>query len=53
MRIKVRAGDAMKDIPPEELDKLFAEFRRIKRQYGSWELVHVISSGGDEVHITL
>ena len=47
------AGDAMKNIPPEALDRLFAEFRRIKRRYGSWELVHVISSDGEEVHITL
>ena len=47
------AGDAMKNIPPEALDRLFGEFRRIKRRYGSWELVHVISSDGDEVHITL
>ena len=47
------AGDAMKNIPPEALDRLFGEFRRIKRRYGSWELVHVISSDGEEVHITL
>ena len=47
------AGDAMQDIPPEALDRLFAEVRRIKRKYRAWELVHVISSDGDEVHITL
>lgn len=47
------AGDAMKDIPPEALDRLFAEFRRIKRQYGHWDLVEVQSSDGEEVSITL
>ncbi len=47
------AGDAMKDIPPEALKKLFAEFRRIKRIHGRWELVEVRSADGHEVHITL
>ena len=47
------AGDAMKDIPPEALKRLFAEFRRIKKTHGRWELVEVRSADGDEVHITL
>ena len=47
------AGDAMKDIPPEALDRLFGEFRRIKRQYGHWTLVEVRSANGEEVEITL
>ena len=47
------AGDAMKDIPPEALDKLFGEFRRIKRQYGHWDLVEVTEADGTEVKITL
>lgn len=47
------AGDAMKDIPPEALDKLFAEFRRTKRQYGHWDLVEVSEADGTEVKITL
>ena len=38
------AGDAMKNISPEALDRLFAEFRRIKRAYGRWELVEVHSA---------
>ena len=38
------AGDAMKNIPPEALKVLFAEFRRIKRKYGTWELVDIESS---------
>ena len=47
------AGDAMKDIPPEALDRLFAEFRRIKRQHRHWTLVEVHSADGAEVEITL
>ena len=47
------AGDAMKDIPPEGLDRLFAEFRRTKRQYGHWDLVEVHRADGSEVKITL
>ena len=43
----------MKDIPPEALDKLFGEFRRIKRQYGHWDLVEVSEADGTEVKITL
>lgn len=47
------AGDAMKEIPPEAMDALFAEFRRIKSKHGSWELVNVQSADGDIVKITL
>ena len=47
------AADAMKDISPEALDKLFAEFRRIKHQHKHWVLVEVKSSHGEEVSITL
>ena len=39
-------------LPDEAVYAICAEIMRIKRQYGSWELVHVISSDGDEVHIT-
>ena len=47
------AGDALKDIPPEALDRLFAEFRWIKRKYKRWVLVEVESSDGDAVSIEL
>lgn len=47
------AADAMKDIPPEGLDRLFAELRRIKRKYGSWDLVEVESADGERVRIKL
>ena len=47
------AENAMKDIPPEVLDRLFAEFRRIKRNHRRWELVEVQSSDGELIHIIL
>ena len=47
------AGDAMKDISPEAWEALFAEFRRIKKKYGKWELVNVESSNGDLVKVIL
>ena len=47
------AGDAMAQITPEQMDALFAEFRRIKKKYGSWELVDVESAGGEKVKIIL
>jgi len=40
-------------LPDEAVYALCAEIMRIKRQHGSWELVHVTSADGDEVHITL
>ena len=47
------AAESMKNVPPEALDRLFRELRRIKRTRGRWELVEVRSADGDEVQITL
>ena len=47
------AGEALEKIPPEALERLFAEIRRIKKKYGSWELVDIESADGSIVHITL
>ena len=47
------AADAMKDIPPEALEAIFAEFSRIKRVHGKWELVDIQSSNGDIVNVIL
>ena len=47
------AGEAMAGIAPEHLDTLFAEFRRIKRKYGKWDLVELESADGEYVKITL
>ena len=47
------AGDAMKAISPEALERLFAELRHIKRKYGHWTLVEIHSADGEEVTVTL
>ena len=47
------AAEAMDGIAPENLDALFAEFRRIKRKYGKWDLVEVESADGEYVKVTL
>lgn len=47
------AEGTMKDIPPEALDALFAEFRRIKKKHGRWELVDIESSSGEQVKVIL
>lgn len=47
------AGEGMDSITPEQMDALFAEFRRIKKMHGSWELVDVESADGEKVNITL
>ena len=47
------APEAMKGISPQAMDALFAEIRRIKKKYGSWELVEVRSSDGETIQITL
>ena len=48
-----RYTDALNDIPPETLEILCAELRRVKKKYGSWELVDVESAEGDIVQIIL
>lgn len=47
------AGDAMKDLSARDMEKLFAELRRIKKRYGSWELVDVRSCDGEGVQVIL
>lgn len=47
------APEALKDIPPEAMDAMFAELRRIKRRYGKWVLVEAESGDGDQVVIQL
>ena len=47
------AGESMEKIPPEALEVFCAELRRIKKKYGSWELVEIRSAGGSIVRITL
>ena len=47
------AGDTMKNIPPEAIELLFAEFRRIKDKHKVWELVKIESADGSVVDISL
>ena len=47
------SGEALKNVPPQAMKKLFSEFRRIKKKYGAWELVDVQSGDGARVRITL
>lgn len=46
-------SEEMEKIPPEAMEAIFAELRRVKKQYGSWELVDIQSADGDRVNITL
>ena len=48
-----RYTDALKDIPPETLEILCAELRRIKKKHGAWDLVDIQSADGDIVQIIL
>ena len=47
------AAEAMAGIPPESLEILCAELRRIKKKYGAWDFVDVESADGDIVQIIL
>lgn len=40
-------------ISPEDISRLFAEFRRIKDRYGAWELVNIESADGNQVKVIL
>lgn len=47
------APEAMGSIPPDAIPILCAELRRIKKKYGSYDLVEVESAEGDYVKIQL
>ncbi|MBQ8238217.1 MAG: hypothetical protein IJZ39_08750 [Oscillospiraceae bacterium] len=47
------AAEAMQAIPPEALEILCAELRRIKKKHGAWELVDVRCADGDIVQVIL
>ena len=46
-------SDHVPDIPPEAIDALCREFRRIKQVHGTWELVRMESADGETVIITI
>ena len=45
--------DSVRNLQPEAIRKLFREIRRMKRKYGSWDLVEVDSRSGEKVFIRL
>ena len=47
------AGDAMKNIPLEAIEMLFAEFRRMKGKHKNWELVKIERADGSVVDVSL
>ena len=51
--MKKYAPDQVQELTYEQLDALFAEFRRIKSKHGFWTLVDVQSADGQLVKIIL
>ena len=47
------APESMAGIPPDAIPILCAELRRIKKKYGSYELVELETADGQHVKITL
>lgn len=47
------APDEMKHIPPEAVEVLCEEIRRIKKRHKRWEIVDIGSASGDIVRIEL
>ncbi len=47
------APEQLRDLSPKQINALFSEFRRIKKKYGSLDLVDVQSSDGQIVKIIL
>ena len=53
IRMGKRYSDHVPDLPPEAVNALCDEIGRIKKEYGAWDLVEVLSSDGEAVKITL
>ena len=47
------AAEAMADIPPNALEALCAEIRRLKKLRGQLDLVDAVSADGHEIYISL
>lgn len=47
------APAAMDSIPPEAIRELFRVIRKIKRRYGSFEILDVASADGERVWVRL
>lgn len=53
LRIGKKYSAEVPEIPPEAVDALCDEIKRIKKRHGSWELVNVQSADGEQVQIIL
>jgi hypothetical protein len=51
--VKRHARISMPNISPEAAQALCQSIRRIKQQYGQWELIHMESTNGDLISIVL
>ena len=51
--IRKYSPPGVQNLSHRQISVLFAEFRRIKRKYGSWVLVDIQSADGQTVQITL
>ena len=51
--IRKYASEAAVNIPPEALELLFSDLRRIKKKHKNWEFVNVESASGETVKIIL
>lgn len=47
------AAEVIEKLPPEALEAICAELRRVKDVYGKWDLVDIQSADGDEIKIIL
>lgn len=48
-----RHASKLERIPPHAVDALVDELRRVKKVYGTWDLVEVDSADGEHIKITL
>lgn len=53
LRIGRAYTEQVPDISPEAIDILCDEIKRIKKQYGVWELANIRSADGTYIQITL
>lgn len=53
LRISRKASASAPDLSAETVQSFCAAIKQVKRQYGTWELVHVESADGDIVSVIL
>lgn len=51
--VKFIPEDVKEYIPSDKLEMIFRELRRIRKKYGSFDLVDVESADGEKIKITL